>query len=438
MKAVNLIKNLFQFSSRPEPVQDSKIAFQPLSIMVTRGVTSNNAYSYYLAYRTQSDISACVREWKQAVGAGGWKLIVKNTGEDAETHMTVDYQDTLEYFMTWDELKAATVEHLAVTGNAYWALVTNLSGNVLLGVETLDPRTVSILTDQFGNITEFVQEYNGQTIRFSPEEIIHFKLGRDSDNEAYGFSPMHPILWEARTDLEAMMSNWAFFANNAVPDVQYILEEGMSDEEKENAQKMIKTCFGGNSLNRHKSGVLAGVKDVKILSQSHKDMEFLDGRKFITEKIAAAYGVPKFMLGYTETVNNNNGVELTKNYINGTIRPIEKLLANTITRYLLPRIGLGNYEHVFNPVTFNEAEAERRALEELKAGAITLRQYKIKTGKEITNQDENNPMIDAYIIHSGASAVMLEDVGVDPIIDPADEETTNRLIKAIDEYAPKV
>lgn len=438
MKILNIVKNLFSVSSNPQPAQTSKIAYQPMQILVSTGVSSNNAYTYYLAYRTQSDINACVREWKQAVGAGGWNLIEKETGDSADKSILKAYQDTLEYFMTWDELKSAIVEHLAVAGNAYLVPVKNITGNMLLGVETMDPRTVTILTDSYGNIYKYVQKYNGKELHFEPEEIIHFKLGRDSDNEAYGFSPMHPILWEARTDLEAMLSNWAFFKNNAVPDVQYIMEDGMSEQDMKNAQAMIKDCFGGTALNRHKTGILAGVKEIKSIRQSHKEMEYLDGRKFITEKIAAAYGVPKFMLGYTETVNNNNGIELTKNYINGTIQPVEKLISNTITRYLLPIIGLDGYAHQFNPVTFNEAEVERRALEEYKAGAITLRQYKIKTGKPITQEDEKNLMIDKYIIHSGASAVLLEDVGVDPLIDPLDEETTNKLIKAIDDYSPKV
>jgi len=68
-------------------------------------------------------------------------------------------------------------------------------------------------------------------------------------------------------------------------------------------------------------------------------------------------------------------------------------------------------------------------LDEFKSGTLTLRQYKTKTGKDITDADERNPMIDQYISGTGSSAVLLEDIGVDPQDGEVTPEEINELKK---------
>lgn len=389
--------------------------------------------SLFNAYRNQSDIFACIREWRENVGCGGYKWQVPDKPDD-----TVPPQDvaqlnaTFNYLMPWRQLKSRTVRDLGVTGNAYWAIIKAMDDKTILGFQPLDPRTISIVSDKSGKVLKYIQRVGQGQVDFEAHEIIHFMVDSDPNNEVFGMSPMEPIIWEARTDLSAMMTNYYFFENMGVPAVNYILDENLSEEAYNEAIQTIKENMKGVK-NYNKSSAMKGVKEIKVLSVSQKDMEFLQGRRFTTEKICSAYGVPKFLLGYTDTVNNNNGTELLKKFYKGTIEPLEEMIAEVINRDFIGRTELaGKVMWVFNPQVIDEqASIEERAQKEVNMGLLSPRQYKKKTGQDITPEDEKNPNFDAYIIYQGASATLLEDVGVDPMIDQENTQVAQNLIEEL-------
>lgn len=392
--------------------------------------------SLFNAYRNQSDIYGCIREWRENVGIGGFKFMVPNKPDAQVSPADVNELTFIFNFsMPWRRLKSRTVRDLGVAGNAYWHIIKNITGNAVLGFQPLDPRTMSIICDAFGTVLKYIQRVGQGVVEFMPNEIIHFTMDSDPNNEVLGFSPMESIIWEARTDLSAMIANYNFFENDATPAALYMLEPNMSPEAVKEAQQLIQDQFKGVK-NRNKSGILQGVKDVKTISVSQKDMEFLQGRKFTTEKICAAYGVPKFLLGYTEDTNYSNGENLMKKYYEGTIQPIEEALAEVINRDFFGRTELKDkIMFAFNPQILDEqASIEERAQKEVQLGLLTPRQYKKKTNQEITDDDEKNPNFDQYIIYSGASATLLEDVGVDPMIDSENKQVAQELTEALKKY----
>lgn len=388
--------------------------------------------SLFYAYRNQSDIFSCIREWREAVGLGGYRFINPKDHEapiaDADTN---ELNSIFNYWQPWRALKSRIVRDLGVAGNAYCAITQNEARTNVIGLQSLDPRTMALVSDVYGNVQKYIQRVGQNVIEFKPEEIIHFKIDTDPNHELFGFSPMETIIWEARTDLSAMMANYFFFENDAQPAVQYILEPNLSEEEADNAKKNITDQFKGVK-NRNRSGILEGVKEIKTFNISQKDMEFLQGRRFTTEKICAAYGVPKFMLGYTDTVNNNNGTELKAKFYESTIQPLEELIAEVLNEFL-ERIGMADRaKFEFKPQIFDEQQAlEDRAMKLYAGGALTLRQLKMMLNMEITPEDEQNPNFDAYILQSGASAVLLEDVGVDPFIDNSNAVVAQNLLQEL-------
>jgi phage portal protein BeeE len=116
------------------------------------------------------------------------------------------------------------MEPRLIAGNTYIEKIRNPLGG-LLGVKTLDPRTMAVVSNEHGNVFKYIQSVYSQgeksvmPVEFEPEDIIHWKWGSDPNAEVFGFSAMEPILWEVRTDLSAMISNYFFFENDAVPSV---------------------------------------------------------------------------------------------------------------------------------------------------------------------------------------------------------------------------
>lgn len=384
-------------------------------------------------YRNQSDVFGCVREWQENVGLSGYKFVdPSKKEEEANGQLVAQVDGIFNYSMPWRMLKSRTVRDLGIAGNAYWAIVKAVDGKTVLGFQPLDPRTMTLISTKNGDVVKYIQKVGGQVVEFLPEEIIHFRFGSDPNHELFGFSPMEPVVWEARTDLQAMLSNYFFLENDAQPTIQYILEDGLSEEEQRLAVKMIEDQFKGVK-NRNRSGVLSGVKEVKTINISQKDMEYLQGRRFTTEKICASYGTPKFLLGYGEDANYSNGNSFMQKFYMGTIQPIEELLQDIINRDALAKIGVADrLKFEFKPQVFDEMVAvEERGLKLYQGGAMTLRQLKIMLNKEVTTEDEANPNFDKYILANGASAVLLEDVGVDPFIDQGNAAVAQNLLNEL-------
>ena len=375
---------------------------------------SVNTETFYNVYKQNGDVWACAREWAENVGAGGWELVNSNDPEapvsDAD-YMKVE--TILKQSGGFDRVKGDIVRDLAICGNAYLAKTSNKAGG-LYALERIDPRTLVVISTEHGRVIAYIQKIPGEgTVTFQPEEVVHLRGQTDFDNPLLGMSPMQSIILEVLTDVEASKTNHSFFKNNAVPAAQYIMDDSLSNEAMDEAVDFIVDQLKG-SENAHKAMAMQGVKDIKVMSQTNKDMEFLEGRKFNTEKVCSAYGVPKFVLGYTESVNNNNGTELLKKFYSGTIAPKEAYIEDVFNMHVIPEI-LGDSAVVFRflPQIFDEQkDLEERALRELAMGAITRRQYKTKTGQEITLEDERTDNFDKYIILQGMGATLLEDVGL--------------------------
>lgn len=384
-------------------------------------------------YRMNADVFGCIRELKQGVGAGGHRFF---DPKDREIEPNKDILSSTDIFFQnsggLDNIKSLSVRDGGISGNSYFEIVEAASGKPW-GLKRLNPRTMYIIADNHGTVLKYVQRvYGANDVYFEPWQVLHIIADEDPDNEILGMSPLETALWEARTDIAAAQSNYSFFENDAVPSNLYILDDGLSPEEQKIAMKEINEQFSG-AKNRHKSAAMAGVKEIKTLSMSQKDMEFVVGRKFNTDKVCTAFGVPKYILGNTESVNYSNGEGLMKKFYDNTLKPLEKIFLNAINTQLFKKLGIADKIRIeFLPQTFGEEKENAKfALEEYKAGALTLRQYKVKTGQKVTQEDEQETMIDRHIIHSGGSATLMDDVGVDPVVDPTNPETANNIVKAL-------
>lgn len=382
------------------------------------------AESLYLIYSRQSDVYACIRKWRQVVGKAGYQWVDPKDPENSVADSIVaELEQVLSFNQgdrrTFNDFKSLVIRDLGVCANAYATYITNQAGNKILGMQVLDPRSMAGVVDKHGTVLKYIQRVNGQpAVIFEPDEIIHWSEDSDPDQPMFGFPRINSILWEAKTDLSAMMSNYTFFENDAKPATIFIMDGGVPEEDIQKIKDKMDSKYSG-ATNRNKTSIMSGVKEIKNLGISQRDMEFIQQRKFSTAKICGAFGVPEFVLGYTEAVNNNNGIELKRDFIMETIIPLEQLFAETLNSTLIVKMG---YEGIaafkFNPQTIYEAgEVEKRAMELFKMGMITLRQSKQMMGQEITSEDEQQENFDAYVLHNAFHAMLLEDVGTEEFSD---------------------
>lgn len=388
--------------------------------------------SLFTAWRNSGDVFGCVREIRQGTGIGGFYFYDpsdEKKEKPAPDVLVKQLNDVLTYqYKTLRTFKDRVVEPRLIGGNTYIEKIRNPLGG-LLGVKVLDARTMAVVSDEHGNVFRYIQSIYDQAeksikpIVFEPSDIIHWKWGSDPNAEVFGFSPMETVLWEVRTDLSAMISNYYFFENDAQPSVWYVLDEQMSDEEARNAMQMIRDSFKG-AKKRHKSGAMKGVKDIKTIRLTNKDMEFLVGRKFSTEKICAAYGVPKVMLGYTEGVNYTNHEGQMRIFHEGTVKEHELALLDMVNLDIIPELGAGAEKRIamgVMPASFDSDDMLwQRAIQARNAGLVTINGGRRMVGKEPIDESVHGDLGDQIILGEGAGAKLLIDIGIDPM-NPQDQ-----------------
>lgn len=347
----------------------------------------------YTVWRSSTDVFGCVRVIRQTMGLGGVFLYDPKDPMKEKACSPADAQrlmDVMGYqYGGFRKFKNEATKHFLISANTFLEKVHNLDGEPL-GLKVIDGRTIAIVSDEFGNVYRYIQTATGQfgakgdSVVFESDEVIHWKgLDIDPDNDAWGMSPIENSLWEARTDLAAMLSNYFFFENDAVPAVQYILNDNIDPEDAKKITEAIKKQFKGPK-NRHKSAVMGGVKEIKTIRISQKDMEYIVGRKFATSKICAGFGVPPVMLGYTEGVNYTNHEGQQENFYEGTVVEYEEAFAEMVNEEIIPWLGLeGRVGFRFRAATFEAKETLwNRAIEARKAGLIPIDEARALVAKD--------------------------------------------------------
>lgn len=423
-----------------------------------------DTFGLFSAWRNNGDVYSCVKKITNSTCIGGYRFV---NPEDPKAEESADpkYQkqvmDIITYYYgSFRKFKEAVFQQFLISGNCYIEKVRNMSGE-LIGVKVLDSRTISIVVDKTGAVFRYVQVMSNNTsnlvgaiqgnvsvsefevgdpVIFEPEDIIHWQHGIDPNAENFGLSPLEPVLWEVRTDLSAMISNYFFFENDAVPSVQYILNHDLQESDKKAIKEFVQNNFKG-ARNRHKASVLEGVSDVKVIRVSQKDMEYLAGRQFSTEKICAAYGVPKGVLGYIKDTTFDNMAGSLKEFYEGTVRGYEIDFQDMLIGELIgdPTLKAGSKQlaevikMVINVASFDTQEmVHTRAVQEKEAGIISTNEARRMVGQD---PRENEPMADELVLGQGGMATLLADVGTDPF-DPAQQlDNLQKNVNAVEKFA---
>ena len=430
-----------------------------------------DAFGLFSAWRNNGDVYACVKKIVNTSCIGGYRWVNpqdEKLEEAASPQAQKKAMDIITYYYgSLRKFKEACEQQLLISGNCYIekvrAVAIDPSGEIrgeLLGLKVLDSRTMSIVVDKTGGVFRYVQSMTGSTsaflnqfdnvvgissasvsepVIFEPEDIIHWTHGIDPNAENFGLSPMEPVLWEVRTDLSAMISNYFFFENDAVPSIQYILNPDLQKEDKEAIKKFVQENFKG-ARNRHKASVLEGVQDVKVIRVSQKDMEYLAGRQFSTEKICAAYGVPKSVLGYIKDTTYDNMAGALKEFYEGTVRGYDMDFQDMVVSEIIadPTLKIGSQPLssaitlVVNPPSFDTQEV-------LFQRAVTGREYGILSTNEarrmIGHDPDEDPMADELILGNGNTAVVLDDVGTSPLDPQQQLDQAKSIIANAERYA---
>lgn len=359
----------------------------------------------YTLYNNVVDIKQAIKKIQNATLKEGFSLVDKNDEHAIPNQSEVQTVSQVlnSRTMPFNLLKTLSLRDLNVAGNAFWHIERDRSNNPLR-INPIDPRTMAVVADQHGNIKQYVQRVMGHDkLTFEPEEIIHLVLDYSTQNPLLGISPIEAICFEAKTELAAQMSNYCFYENNAVPSHLLIVDTELDkDQIKELGYQMDKQYKGAK--NKFKAGIIPYLKDVKTISPSQKDMQFIESRKATTDKIVVAFGVDAFILGYTDGVQRGNADVIYRMFYENTVRPLEVMFESVINDQLLPLLGV---ESISFKVKLSDYDNERDQAEinrsDVLAGIMTINEARSARGLD----PSDNELADEHMVNG----FLLDDLG---------------------------
>lgn len=240
-------------------------------------------------------------------------------------------------------LWSATVFSYIVAGNAYWLKVRNGAGRVVELWYT--PHwTISPMWPADGS--EFISRYEYKPgggivpIPVDPEDVVHFRHGLDPRNPRLGLSPLHGVIREIFTDLEASNFVASLLRNMGVPGVVISPDGGItaSADDVNAVKTWFQEAFGGDR--RGAPLVMGSATKISQYGFNPQQMDLSVARDVAEERVCASIGIPAAVVGFgaglqTAKVGATMG-ELRKLAWTNGIMPMQRDLAATLDGSLLP------------------------------------------------------------------------------------------------------
>lgn len=351
-------------------------------------VLDNN--TFYVLYQKNGDIRQAVKKIAENV-ARNWLYLTDNQWNIIDDNKYTDDIQMLFSSPTFSKFKIDVFRNYLVSWEVYIMPVKNIWWRVAW-FRVIDSRMVVKDINTEKNIIEWFDLYlwGNQHIKLKANEIAFFKLEDDIYNQFNGMWLLTWIVYDWLSDLEAMKNNYFFYQNSAIPSALLLLDESLSDDEMQIVKDQFDAQFKG-SKNNHKTMIAWWVKDIKTLSMTPRDMEFINQRNLTTEKVSAVFGVPKTILWYTNNVNYSNGQTLRKEFIEGTIRPYEKdfeFMLNKCLQMFRPDIAKKYWVKADGDQFEQTQEEKQTQVEDIRHGIRTINEVRVERWYQ-KSQDEN-------------------------------------------------
>jgi len=230
---------------------------------------------------------------------------------------------------------------LALYGETFWYI--NKSAGQLAGTSTLPSELIAlnptrmetVVNDKEGGLKGWLYNSGKERLPLTPDEVLHIKF--PNPYSAYrGFSPVDSMIADVDSDYLAGQYSKMFFVNGAIPGVLFTTAEDdeSSKEQKESFMKEFNQLHQGAS-NSYKTAILNAGMDVKKVGLSQEEMDFIDTRKFNTERVLSAFGVPPPIAGFYEEATYGNVKTAKKIFWNETIKSYARRYENEINNFFL-------------------------------------------------------------------------------------------------------
>ena len=223
------------------------------------------------------------------------------------------------------------------------------------GYFRIDPTTIQIRRDDNGKIIQYQQNVNGKEKKYKKEDIIHFYLDKDPNNN-FGTPRIIAALEDVKLLRKIEGNVISLIYRFAIPIYQWMIgttEPGMqaTTKEIEEAQSEIeKLALDGNIVTNERTNIKA------IGAEGHA-IDASNYLSYFEKRVFTALGVSESQMGRGGSKQDANSMEAQAH---DTVKYIQRTLSIFIENYMINELLL---EGGFNPIV-DEADTVKYVFEE--------------------------------------------------------------------------
>lgn len=294
-------------AASPVPLVPRYTRTNLLSYMATHGVLG-----YLEAYGNDPVIRPIVARNVQAVSEAQWHLYVKSpTGNkqdrtEVTSHALLDFLDKPNAFQSLNEIVARGQQHWELAGETSIVLGFLPGVKLPLDMWVLRPDRIMPVPDPYEFLAGWIYTTPGDSekIPLSTAELMRM-VDPDPTDPYRGMGAVQALMRDL--DASQLTKEWqaAFFQNSAQPGGVIQVDHRMDDTEfREMNERWAEQHKGVSKA--HRVAMLENGATWVQNSFSLKDLQMAELESLGRDKILAAFGMPKSIIGVVEDVNRAN------------------------------------------------------------------------------------------------------------------------------------
>lgn len=230
-----------------------------------------------------------------------------------------------------------------------------------------------------GNPHYVIQSTEGQRVTIPIRDVFVLRDQNPLDPYSRGIGRAEAVADEVEAYEYASKFSKTVFFNNARPDYM-ICAPGITEEQAARFLESIDKRHRG-PWNAHRPGIIPrGDVTFQRLSDSPREMDFVESRKDLRDTINSHWGLPPEMLGIVENSNRATAEAAKAIYAENVLTPLLKMREAAINVQLLPQFEQGLIWEFEDIIPQDEQYQLQVANEGLSRCAIMINEWREKLG----------------------------------------------------------
>lgn len=356
----------------------------------------------YQAYLTCPWVSAPIDLIARTVTAGGLQVVSDATTDGKippDTAEVTRLKRLLRYTNPREDivqlLRSAVID-LNLFGDAYIEIVSLLGEPVAL--YTLDATTMTVVADEHGEVTGYVQQVDGlggtRYAEFTPDQVIHISLDAPRGG-SYGVGPAQKALLPVTAWLFTEATIKECFRRGDPPRLHVDLAKSQDTEVQRWREQYMVYNLGPKAVGT--PVITTGGGLVQVLDP-RKVTDYLDASRQLRDEIISCFGVPPSKLGIIETGNlgGGTGESQDKTLRINTVTPIANLVLEKMTFHLMREgFGITDSHLEFGEIDYRDSKTVEDIRDmRLRNGSIVLNRYRDEIGEPPVEGGDDPILVD--------------------------------------------